>query len=92
MNDSEHIDTLIRQALVFDGSGREPVVSDVAIANGRIAAIGTSLKVNAKQVIDAKGLALMPGSSHRTAKLKMNRIMMRSLLTEPAAAPDALRS
>jgi N-acyl-D-aspartate/D-glutamate deacylase len=61
MNDSEHIDTLIRQALVFDGSGREPVVSDVAIANGRIAAIGTSLKVNAKQVIDAKGLALMPG-------------------------------
>ena len=31
-------------------------------------------------------------NTHRTAKLKMNRIMMRSRLAEPAAAPEALRS
>ena len=32
------------------------------------------------------GLDLMPGNSHRTAKLKMNRIMMRRRLADPAAA------
>ena len=61
MNDSAHIDTLIRQALVFDGTGSEPVTCDVAIANGRIAAIGSSLNMNAPHTVDAKGLALMPG-------------------------------
>jgi N-acyl-D-aspartate/D-glutamate deacylase len=61
MNESAHIDTLIRNALVFDGAGSEPVISDVAVSNGRIVAIGSSLNLNATQTVDAKGLALMPG-------------------------------
>jgi N-acyl-D-amino-acid deacylase len=54
-------DLLIRSALVFDGSGTEGVVQDVAVHNGRIAQIAPKLAPDATQVIDARGLALMPG-------------------------------
>ena len=55
-------DTLIRGALVFDGSGAEPVLEDLAIADGKVAARGAGLEPrNAGQVVEAKGLWLMPG-------------------------------
>ena len=54
-------DLLIRGATLLDGSGTEPTVGDLAVRNGRIRAIGASLPVDARQVIDAGGLALMPG-------------------------------
>ena len=50
-------DLLFRNALVFDGSGAEPQVHDVAVRDGRIAPATR----DAKQIIDADGLALMPG-------------------------------
>ena len=54
--------TLIRDALVFDGTGAEPHVEDVAFADGRIAARGPTLDAGrADQVIDAAGQWLMPG-------------------------------
>jgi N-acyl-D-aspartate/D-glutamate deacylase len=55
------LDLLIRNALVFDGSGAPPVVEDVGVAAGRIAAIGPKLDASAARTIDADGLALMPG-------------------------------
>jgi N-acyl-D-aspartate/D-glutamate deacylase len=54
-------DLLIRGALVIDGSGAAPVHADVAVRDGRIVAIEPRLKVAAAQVVDADGLALMPG-------------------------------
>ena len=54
-------DLLFRNALVFDGTGRDPTVEDVAVSDGRIAAIGSAIAASAHQVIDADGLALMPG-------------------------------
>ena len=55
-------DTLLRGALVFDGTGQAPSMEDIAIADGRIAARGTGLDPSrAKEVKDAKGLWLMPG-------------------------------
>ena len=54
-------DLLIRGATLFDGSGAEPQIADLAVCDGRIRAIGASLRVDAKRVIDAAGLALMPG-------------------------------
>ncbi len=55
-------DTLIRNALVFDGSGEAPQTRDVAIRDGRIAASGRALPVaQAQQVIDADGQWLLPG-------------------------------
>ncbi|MBC7483150.1 MAG: amidohydrolase family protein [Rhizobacter sp.] len=54
-------DILFRGALVFDGTGSAPVIGDVAVSAGRIAAAGSALDVSARQVIEADGLALMPG-------------------------------
>ena len=55
------IDLLIRNAQLFDGTGAAPAVRDVAVQGGRIAAIGARLAGPAAQVVEAQGLALMPG-------------------------------
>jgi N-acyl-D-aspartate/D-glutamate deacylase len=54
-------DLLIRGATLYDGSGADPLRADLAVLDGRIRAIGDSLPVAAQQVVDARGLALMPG-------------------------------
>ena len=54
-------DLLIRNALVFDGSGADPAIQDVAVSDGRIRAIGHKLSATAATTLDADGLALMPG-------------------------------
>ena len=55
-------DTLIRNALVFDGSGGPPCQQDIAIREGRIAARGHALPASqAGQVIEGEGKWLMPG-------------------------------
>jgi len=54
-------DLLIRGALLLDGSGAEPFLGDLAVQGGRIRAIGPSLAADATRIIDADGLALMPG-------------------------------
>jgi N-acyl-D-aspartate/D-glutamate deacylase len=55
-------DLAIRGALVLDGSGALPVKEDVAIAGGKIAARAPALPdAPGGPVLDARGLALMPG-------------------------------
>lgn len=54
-------DTLIRKATVVDGSGAAGEPLDVALAGGKIAAIGPSLPCKAEFVVDAEGLTLAPG-------------------------------
>ena len=59
-----HCSLLIRNALVVDGSGAEPQLADVAIASGRILALGSSAELSRyhpKQIVDAEGKALAPG-------------------------------
>ncbi len=53
-------DILIHNGLLFDGDGNPAVTGDVAIAAGRIAAIG-AVSGAAKKIIDADGLAVAPG-------------------------------
>ena len=53
-------DLLIYNATLYDGLGSAPVVGELAIQSGRIAAIGCSLGA-ARETLDAAGLALMPG-------------------------------
>jgi N-acyl-D-aspartate/D-glutamate deacylase len=71
-------DLIIRNAQVFDGTGLPPVLSDVAVSNGRIAHIGSTSEA-AHEVIDAKGLALMPGivdlHTHYDAQVTWDRTM-----------------
>ncbi len=54
-------DILFRGATLHDGSGADPVRADLAVRGGRIRAIAPSLPVDAAKVIDAGGLAVMPG-------------------------------
>ncbi len=53
----------IRNALVYDGTGRPPVTADVIIKEGVVAAIDTtdSLNLTGIRQLDATGLALAPG-------------------------------
>ena len=54
-------DMLIRGGMIYDGSGAEPYLGDVAIRGDRIVAVGKSLPGRAKQIVDAQGLAVTPG-------------------------------
>lgn len=55
-------DKLIIGALVFDGTGGQPEQLDVAIKDGRIAAVKASLdQQNSREIIDASGYWLTPG-------------------------------
>ena len=53
-------DLLIKNGTVVDGSGLPRFQADVAIAEGRIAAIG-KIRENAREVIDAEGHVVSPG-------------------------------
>jgi N-acyl-D-amino-acid deacylase len=55
------IDLLIEGCTIIDGSGASRFDADVAVQDSRIVAIGPDLKVEAKRVIDARGLILAPG-------------------------------
>ncbi|MCE2563517.1 amidohydrolase family protein [Komagataeibacter sp. FNDCF1] len=55
-------DTVYRNALLFDGTGCNPVISDVAVSGGRISAMGPALEVEGDTTeIDCTGLWLLPG-------------------------------
>jgi N-acyl-D-amino-acid deacylase len=58
---ADSCDILIRHGMLYDGSGRPAVRGDVAIVGDRIAALGQDLKLDAKQTLDAGGLAVAPG-------------------------------
>jgi N-acyl-D-aspartate/D-glutamate deacylase len=53
-------DVLIKNGLVVDGSGGPAFSADVAVKDGRIAAVG-KLEGEAREVIDAAGRAVAPG-------------------------------
>ena len=54
-------DVLIRNGRVYDGTGSPGVATSIAFRGDRIAAIGPLESATARQLIDAKGLAVAPG-------------------------------
>lgn len=54
-------DVIIRNGLIYDGSGGTPFTGDVAIRGDKIVAIGHLADAKAKLEIDARGLAVAPG-------------------------------
>jgi N-acyl-D-amino-acid deacylase len=57
----KHADTIIAGGLIYDGSGSEPYMGDVAIENGKIVAIGDVAEYSASHVVEANGYAVSPG-------------------------------
>lgn len=54
-------DLIIRGGMVFDGAGGPGRLADVAITEGRIAAVAQTLADRGTDEIDARGLAVSPG-------------------------------
>jgi N-acyl-D-amino-acid deacylase len=54
-------DVIIKGGTVYDGTGAEGRVTDIAIRGDRIADIGDLANATAKTTIDARGLAVAPG-------------------------------
>lgn len=59
--EQKEYDTIIRNGLVYDGNGGEPLKADIAISGDSIAFIGDLSKAKGKNEIDAKGNAVAPG-------------------------------
>ena len=58
---AEQVDLIIHNGVIYDGSGGAPVRGDVAVRDGRVVAVGQLADYQAKQKLDAKGLAVTPG-------------------------------
>jgi len=54
-------DLIIRNARIFDGSAQPAYHGAIAVTDGAITAIGTRIDGDAREVVDAGGLALAPG-------------------------------
>jgi len=54
-------DVVIRNGTIYDGSGGEPYVGEVAIRGDRIVAVGKKIKGERLTEIDASGQAVAPG-------------------------------
>jgi N-acyl-D-amino-acid deacylase len=54
-------DTVIRNGLIYDGSGAKPFMGDLAIDGDRIGYVGPHRALGARTVIDARGRAVAPG-------------------------------
>lgn len=54
-------DLIIRNAMIYDGSGGKPYAGSIAVNADTIAAIGDIGRAKGKREVDAQGLALSPG-------------------------------
>jgi N-acyl-D-aspartate/D-glutamate deacylase len=75
---SESFDLIIENGTVVDGSGAAPRRADVAVRDGRIAAIGTGLG-NTERTVDAKHRVVAPGfvdiHTHYDAQVLWDRML-----------------
>ena len=53
--------TLLRQAMLYDGTGEKPYIGDVLIQGERIARVAPSIDAEAERVIDLRGKSVAPG-------------------------------
>ena len=54
-------DIIIKNGLVYDGSGAEAIVTNIGIKNDRIVSMHTSSQDRAQRIIDAEGKIVSPG-------------------------------
>ncbi|MBI5772783.1 MAG: D-aminoacylase [Verrucomicrobia bacterium] len=54
-------DLILRHGTIYDGSGGQPFVGDVAVRGDKIAAVGNLGSARGKKEMDMRGLAVAPG-------------------------------
>jgi N-acyl-D-amino-acid deacylase len=75
-------DVLIRGGTIYDGTGSNPIVGDVAIKGDKIVYVGPNRPASATREIDASGLAVAPGF------VNMLSWATESLIVDPRAQSD----
>ncbi len=78
--------TLIRQAMIFDGSGAAPFEGDLVVVDNRIQAVSTTpgqLSAEGCQIIEAAGKFLMPGMTEGHAHLSFDNVTATGDLITP---------
>ncbi len=78
-------DLITRGGTIYDGSGEQPYVGDVAIQGETIAAIGAPLEAEGEREIDASGHAVSPGFSNMLSWGAM------TMLDDGRAASDVMQ-
>lgn len=77
------LDTLIRGALVIDGTGSPRFAGDVGVQNGKIVALGDLSQAEAARVLDGTGCVVAPGMidihTHSDLVVMRNRQHVESL-------------
>ena len=58
---AETVDLVIRDGVIYDGSGALPVRGGVAVRDGRVVATGVLADYSGNQEVNANGLAIAPG-------------------------------
>jgi N-acyl-D-aspartate/D-glutamate deacylase len=81
---AERFDLLLKNGRVVDGAGTPWFIADVAIRDGKIAAIGRLIAADAVKTIDAAGLVVAPGF------IDMMGQTGSPFLTDPAAGLNLL--
>lgn len=79
---SPHYETIIRNGLIYDGTGSKPFRADVAIQDDTISAIGDLSRARGEKEIDASGLVVAPGF------INMNSMSDRSLVMDGRSVSD----
>ena len=81
-SDPQSFDIIIRGGIVYDGTGGAPRRADVGILKDRIAAIGNLSRATAPTIVDAKGLAVVPGFINMLAHSESSLIVDPRSLSE----------
>lgn len=71
-----NFDIIIKGGLVYDGEGGPPMMADIGIRQGKIAAVGDLSAARASWITDATGMAVSPGfidiHTHTDTELLVN--------------------
>lgn len=60
-NSDKDYDLIIKNGIIYDGSGENPFYADIAVNGSYIEKIGDLSNYSSKKLIDADGLAVAPG-------------------------------
>ena len=71
---AEPVDVVISGGTIYDGSGGEPYLGDVALRGDRIVYVGPQRDLAARRTIDARGMIVAPGfiDPHTHAEVFLN--------------------